>query len=236
MITPYRDQRDKGEQVREMFDNIAPAYDGMNFFMTLGLDRLWRRHTVKSLGSCHHILDIATGTGDLAILASRVCNARVTGVDLSEKMVEIGRKKVAQKGLNSTVSLGIGDCLALPFEEGLFDGVMCAFGVRNFSDLARGYKEMHRVLKPGGRIAILELSTPTHSVVKPFYTLYTRHVIPLVGCMASKDRRAYSYLPESIAAVPQGQEMLQLMVQAGFKECRALPMTLGVCTLYTALK
>ncbi|MCX4369529.1 MAG: bifunctional demethylmenaquinone methyltransferase/2-methoxy-6-polyprenyl-1,4-benzoquinol methylase UbiE [Duncaniella sp.] len=238
-ITPYGDgSGDKTRQVREMFDSIAPAYDFMNRAMTMGIDRLWRRKAVRLLRDCQHddILDIATGTGDLAIkLARELDPIAVTGVDLSEGMIEIGRAKVAKEGLQEVVTLGIGDCLLLPFTDASFDVVTCAYGVRNFADLLAGYREMHRVLRPGGRAVILELSTPTSPMVRPLYNFYTRHVIPTVGRLVSKDVRAYSYLPESIAAVPQGDAMTAIMLEAGFSQARAIPLTMGVCTIYEAV-
>ncbi|MDE5669340.1 MAG: bifunctional demethylmenaquinone methyltransferase/2-methoxy-6-polyprenyl-1,4-benzoquinol methylase UbiE [Duncaniella sp.] len=221
-----------------MFDSIAPAYDFMNRAMTMGIDRLWRHKAVRLLRDCQHddILDIATGTGDLAIkLARELDPIAVTGVDLSEGMIEIGRAKVAKEGLQEVVTLGIGDCLLLPFTDASFDVVTCAYGVRNFADLLAGYREMHRVLRPGGRAVILELSTPTSPMVRPLYNFYTRHVIPTVGRMVSKDVRAYSYLPESIAAVPQGDAMTAIMLEAGFSQARAIPLTMGVCTIYEAV-
>lgn len=239
-ITPYgSDPSHKADEVREMFDSIAPAYDFMNRAMTFGIDRLWRRKAVGLLRKERHadILDIATGTGDLAILmAGRLKPCRVTGVDLSEGMVKIGRRKVSEQGLDEAVTLGIGDCLALPFADGSFDCVTCAYGVRNFQDLPAGYREMLRVLRPGGRVVILELSTPVSALVKPFYKLYTRGVIPTVGRMVSKDVRAYSYLPESIAAVPQREQMCSLMAEAGFSDPSYIPMTFGTCCIYTAVK
>ncbi len=239
-ITPYGpDSRDKTEQVREMFDAIAPAYDFMNRAMTFGIDRWWRRKAVGLLSLCEHddILDIATGTGDLAIrLARKLDPVSVVGVDLSEEMVEIGRKKVRAEGLDDVVTLGLGDCMLLPFTDGSFDAVTCAYGVRNFADIEAGYREMHRVLRPGGTVVILELSTPGSPVVRPFYDLYTRHIIPAVGRIVSKDVRAYSYLPESIAAVPQGDAMCALLTSAGFTSPRAIPLTFGTCTIYTATK
>ena len=238
-ITPYGDgSGDKTRQVREMFDSIAPAYDFMNRAMTMGIDRLWRHKAVRLLRDCQHddILDIATGTGDLAIkLARELDPIAVTGVDLSEGMIEIGRAKVAKEGLQEVVTLGIGDCLLLPFTDASFDAVTCAYGVRNFADLLAGYREMHRVLRPGGRAVILELSTPTSPMVRPLYNFYTRHVIPTVGRLVSKDVRAYSYLPESIAAVPQGNAMTAIMLEAGFSQARAIPLTMGVCTIYEAV-
>ena len=238
-ITPYGDgSGDKTRQVREMFDSIAPAYDFMNRAMPMGIDRLWRYKAVRLLRDCQHddILDIATGTGDLAIkLARELDPIAVTGVDLSEGMIEIGRAKVAKEGLQEVVTLGIGDCLLLPFTDASFDVVTCAYGVRNFADLLAGYREMHRVLRPGGRAVILELSTPTSPMVRPLYNFYTRHVIPTVGRLVSKDVRAYSYLPESIAAVPQGDAMTAIMLEAGFSQARAIPLTMGVCTIYEAV-
>ena len=231
------DSRHKSEQVREMFDAIAPAYDFMNRAMTFGIDRLWRRRAVRLMRDIPHgdVLDIATGTGDLAILmAERLDGSHVTGVDLSEGMIEIGRRKVAERGLDGRISLTTGDCLALPFPDNSFDCITCAYGVRNFENLAAGYKEMERVLRPGGLLVVLELSTPPSPVVKPFYSLYTRFLIPTVGRMVSKDTRAYSYLPESIAAVPQREEMCRVMRDAGLTNCRYIPLTFGTCTIYTA--
>ena len=239
-INPYgSDLREKHEQVREMFDSIAPAYDFMNRAMTFGIDRLWRRKAVKQLEHIPHgkVLDIATGTGDLAILiAEKLGGAEVKGVDLSEGMVGIGRRKVDESGLSSRVSLEIADCLELPFADGSFDCITCAYGVRNFQNLLAGYREMCRVLRPGGKVVILELSVPVSPLVKPFYRLYTRAVIPAVGRMVSKDVRAYSYLPESIAAVPQRGAMTAIMEQAGFHDAAFKSLTFGTCTLYTALK
>ncbi len=238
-VNPYDDTRHKSEQVRDMFDSIAPAYDFMNRAMTFGIDKIWRRSAVKLLAPERHddILDIATGTGDLAILLARKLDPlTVVGVDLSEGMVEIGRKKVTAAGLDDVITLGIGDCLQLPFPDSSFDCITCAYGVRNFQDLAAGYGEMHRVLRTGGVAVILELSTPRSPLVKPFYNLYTHHVIPAVGRLVSKDMRAYSYLPESIAAVPQGAEMTEIMTRAGFREARFIPMTFGTCTIYIGRK
>lgn len=238
-VNPYDNRRDKSKQVREMFDSIAPAYDFMNRAMTLGIDRIWRRKTVDSLRELPHdyILDIATGTGDLAILmAQRLDPISITGVDLSEEMLVKGRKKVLDENLDDTIKLCQGDCLNLPFPDNMFDVVSSAFGVRNFENLLAGFKEMHRVLKAGGTVSIIELSTPESSIVKPFYRAYTRGVIPAIGRLVSSDRRAYSYLPESIEAVPQGEEMLDLMHQAGFRNCSYRTFTLGVCSVYTATK
>lgn len=242
-VNPYRDDtRCKTEQVRDMFDSIAPAYDFMNRMMTFGIDRLWRRKAVRMLSRMPHadILDVATGTGDLALLLARTLHPdTVTGIDLSEGMLEVARRKAqadtAAAESGADITFRTADCLALPMADNTYDTVTCAYGVRNFGNLLQGYREMHRVLRPGGRAVILELSTPTSAAVKPLYNLYTRHIIPTVGRLVSKDVRAYSYLPESIAAVPQGDEMTAIMREAGFSEARAIPLTFGVCTIYMAI-
>lgn len=238
-INPYDDNRSKSEQVREMFDSIAPAYDFMNRAMTFGIDKLWRAKAVKMIRnhSPRQILDIATGTGDLAIkLARELPEVKITGVDLSEGMIEIGRKKVTEAGLDERVEMMTGDCLSLPMADDSYDCVTVAYGVRNFERLLQGYREMLRVLRPGGMLCVIELSTPTSAIVKPLYKIYTRYIIPAVGRMVSKDVCAYSYLPESIAAVPQGEDMLAIMREAGFTDTRHRPLTFGTCTIYTASK
>lgn len=238
-ITPYGSEAPKEQQVEQMFDSIAPAYDFMNRAMTLGIDRLWRRKAVGMLSAANplNILDVATGTGDLAILLAKSFEqAQVTGVDLSSGMIKVGEGKIARQGLADRVHLQVADCLALPFAENEFDCITVAYGVRNFADLEAGYKEMYRVLKPGGKLCVIELSVPANKFVKPFYNLYTKGIIPLIGRLVSKDTRAYSYLPESIAAVPQRQVMCDLMCKAGFAHAHYRSLTLGVCTIYIAEK
>ncbi len=238
-INPYDNNRSKTEQVQEMFDSIAPAYDFMNRAMTFGIDRLWRDKAVKMIGRHHPatILDVATGTGDLAInLAHKLSPRHITGIDLSEGMLEIGRKKAQEARLSHIIDMTQGDCLNLPFDDQSFDCVTVAYGVRNFENLALGYRQMLRVLRQGGMLCVIELSTPTSPIVKPLYKFYTRHIIPFIGRLVSKDVRAYSYLPESIAAVPQGKQMLRLMQDAGFSDCRFRPLTFGTCTIYTAVR
>lgn len=237
-INPYTAGGGKTSQVRAMFNNIAPAYDFMNRAMTLGIDRLWRRKAVKLVASLRprKVLDVATGTADMAILMARRCSAGITGIDLSQGMIDVGLEKVKNAGLAARIRLQVGDCLDLPFPDNSFQCVTVAYGVRNFEHLLQGYRSMLRVLEPGGTLVVLELSTPTSPIVKPFYKIYTRGIIPMVGRLVSHDSRAYSYLPESIAAVPQGSAMTSLMQQAGFEKATARQLTLGVCTLYTAVK
>jgi demethylmenaquinone methyltransferase/2-methoxy-6-polyprenyl-1,4-benzoquinol methylase len=238
-ITPYETSSAKHEQVRSMFNSIAPTYDLMNRLMTFGIYKRWRSKTVKTLRSvgAKNILDIATGTGDLAIkIAKDIDGSHVTGVDLSEGMIAVGKTKVEQAGLADRISLAAADALALPFADNSFDAITVAYGVRNFEHLDKGYAEMLRVLRPGGMLCVLELTPPASPLVKPFYTAYTRGIIPIVGRMLSNDRRAYTYLPESIAAVPARNDMLQIMRAAGFTNTAYRSFTFGVCTLYTACK
>lgn len=242
-IKPYAgDKRHKAEQVREMFDNIAPTYDFMNRAMTLGLDIRWRRRAVRMLRESLptgpvHLLDIATGTGDLAMMLARsIPQSSIQGVDLSEGMVSVGRTKVEQAGLAPRVSLDIADCLALPYADDTFHGITVAFGVRNFEHLAEGYREMQRVMKPGGTLCVIEMSTPTGALVRPLYRMYAHHIIPAVGKLISHDSSAYHYLPESIAVVPQGEQMLRLIRDAGFADASTRTMMFGVCSIYMARK
>ncbi len=239
-INPYSgDERNKTQQVEAMFDSIAPAYDFMNAAMSFGLHRRWLRKAIKkaAVDSPTKILDVATGTADVAIaLSQRLHDAQITGIDLSEGMLAIGRKKVNKAGLNQRIDLLQADCLNLPFPDNSFDCITVAYGVRNFEHLLEGYKEMTRVLRKGGRIVVIELSTPRSPWVKPFYKFYTRYIIPLVGRIVSKDVRAYSYLPESIAAVAQGNAMTDLMEVAGLRNSSFHPLSFGVCTIYTASK
>ena len=238
-INPYDNNRAKTEQVREMFDSIAPAYDFMNRAMTFGIDKCWRAKAVRMIKAYapKTILDVATGTGDLAIKLARTLHPeKITGIDLSKGMIAIGEKKVAEAGFDNIINFVAGDCLKLPFNEAQFDCITVAYGVRNFEHLDQGYREMYRVLRPGGVLCVIELSTPTSPIVKPFYRLYTRFIIPTMGRLVSKDVRAYSYLPESIAAVPQGNDMLQLMRDAGFSNCSFTRLTFGTCTIYMAVK
>ena len=239
-VTPYStSSAAKTEQVRQMFDSIAPAYDFMNRAMTLGIDIWWRRLAVKRLRRIRpaRILDVATGTGDFAIqLHDSLRPEHITGIDLSQGMLDEATRKVAQRGLEQEITFEQGDCMALKIGDETFDAVTVAFGVRNFEHLLQGYREMARVLKPGGMLCVLELSTPTNRLIRWFYDLYTMHIIPWLGSLKSGDKSAYRYLPQSIAAVPQGDDMLQLMRDAGLNETTYKRLTLGVCTIYTGIK
>lgn len=238
-ITPYDGQKSKSKQVEQMFDSIAPAYDFMNRAMTLGIDKWWRRLAVKIVGSYHphHILDVATGTGDLALQLYRSLHPEhITGIDLAQGMLDIAAVKISKAGLAGKISFAQADCLNLGFATGTFGAVTVAFGVRNFEHLEQGYAEMLRVLRPGGVLCVIELSTPTHPLIKFFYHIYTRGIIPALGRLVSSDRRAYTYLPESIAAVPQGEDMLAIMRRVGFVKCRSKALTLGVCSIYIGEK
>lgn len=238
-IKPYDQTRPKSEQVEEMFDSIAPAYDFMNRAMTFGIDKLWRAKAVRMVKAHNpgRVLDVATGTGDLAIkLANELPGAHITGIDLSEEMLKIGRAKVEHAGLAARIEMAKGDCLHLPFEDGTFDCVTVAYGVRNFEDLPGGYREMARVLRPGGMLCVIELSVPRGKVVNPLYRLYSGKVIPAIGRLISNDTSAYSYLPASIAAMPQGERMLQIMESAGLSQTQLRPLTFGTCTIYTGIR
>lgn len=234
-IKPYSSEGEKSKQVEEMFDSIAPAYDFMNRAMTFGIDRWWRRVAVKMVkrSKPHRILDVATGTGDFAIgLYNKIKPEAVVGIDLSQGMLDVARRKVEKRGLQDYITLQQGDCLELPFEDNEFDAVTVAFGVRNFEHLQQGYQQMHRVLNTGGVLCVVELSTPRNRVVRWFYDLYTLHIIPWFGALKSHDKNAYRYLPQSIAAVPQGDDMLAIMQEAGFKNCKVKRMTFGTCSIY----
>ena len=237
-VKPYGQEGKKVEQVERMFDHIAPAYDRLNHLMSLGIDRSWRRTALKWLRPHRPalVLDVATGTGDFAIQACRMLpSASLTGVDLSEGMMQVGRRKVEQAGLAARIDFRREDCEALTFADASFDAVTVAFGIRNFEHLDRGLREMCRVLRPGGHLVILELSTPDRLPMKQLYRIYSR-LIPLMGRLVSHDRSAYTYLPQSIRAFPQGEVMSESIRRAGFSDVRFRRLTFGVCTLYMATK
>lgn len=238
-VLPYDKEESKSTQVRQMFDTIAPAYDSLNRMMTFGIDKRWRRIAMKYLAEHNPglILDVATGTGDLPLLMEKMLSPqKITGIDLSEGMLDIARKKIREHNLNDVIEFFREDCLSLSFPDNNFDAVTVAFGVRNFEHLEQGYSEMYRVLKPGGVLIVIELSTPERFPLRQLYRLYAFHIIPLMGKLFTKDSRAYSYLPMSIAAAPQGKEMLKIFRKAGFSKTSCRKLTFGVCTIYTGIK
>ena len=277
-INPYSNEGEKHEQVEVMFDNIAPTYDTLNHTLSLGTDKGWRRKAIDRLGAYHPqtILDIATGTGDFAILAAQrltphdpIRNAApspqggsrmtppcpqavmqpppyregggrvflsITGADLSEGMMDVGRKKVKALGLDNVIRFQKEDCLHLSFEDNRFDAVTVAYGVRNFQDLEAGLSEMLRVLKPGGHLLILELATPPHFPMKQLFWLYSHVWMPLVGRLISKDKQAYKYLPATMEAFPQGEVMEQILYKVGYSKVDWKRFTFGICTMYLAEK
>jgi len=228
----------KKEQVAGMFDRIAGKYDFLNHFLSLGIDKGWRRKAIRALKAIQpkKILDVATGTGDLAIAALALQPEHITGVDISEGMMEIGRKKLQEKGLSDKISLRYGDSEALPFADHSFDAITCAYGVRNFEHLEKGLEQMCRVLRPGGRVAILEFSQPKKFPVKQLYRFYFRYILPALGKTVSRDATAYTYLPESVAVFPEGAQFCAILQQCGFRNVNARPLTFGITTLYTAEK
>ncbi|WP_099463304.1 MULTISPECIES: bifunctional demethylmenaquinone methyltransferase/2-methoxy-6-polyprenyl-1,4-benzoquinol methylase UbiE [Parabacteroides] len=238
-ILPYNNEENKGAQVKRMFDNIAGKYDLLNHTLSLGIDKGWRRKGIAFLRpfSPQTILDIATGTGDLAISMYQTLKAQhITGADISEGMMEVGRQKVAKAGYSEYISFEQQDCTKLTYPDNSFDAVTAAFGVRNFENIEQGIAEMYRVLKPGGHLMILELSTPEHFPMKQLYCLYSKVVIPNVGRFFSKEKSAYSYLPESIKVVPQGKVMTGLLSRQGFTDAHVQTFTFGICSLYTGTK
>lgn len=238
-ITPYGSNATKTDQVKDMFDSIAPAYDFMNRAMTFGIDKIWRKIAVNILKKQNPktLLDVATGTGDLAFLLHKVIKPdQITGIDLSSQMLSIAEIKAKKAGLENTIKFEQGNCLELKYQDNCFDAITVAYGVRNFENLRKGYSEMFRVLNTNGTLCVIELSTPPNSFIKWIYDFYTKYLIPFVGKLISKDKRAYAYLPESIAAVPQGNDMLEIMQEAGFKNCYFKRLTFGVCTIYIGKK
>ena len=236
-VTPYSSNGSKREQVEHMFDAISPKYDLLNRVFSMGIDQRWRRLVVRKLGEepVGHLLDVATGTADLAIMGAQAAD-RVTGVDISEGMLKHGRVKVEEAGLAERITLQQADSTALPFADASFDAVTVAFGVRNFEDLERGLAEMIRVLRPGGRLYVLEFSRPQRTPMRQLFRFYFHRVMPVVGRLVSKDSAAYTYLPKSVDAFPEGSRFLELLSRAGGSEVAARSLTGGIATLYTARK
>lgn len=237
-IKPYN-SGEKAEQVEQMFDNIAPAYDRLNHRLSWNIDRYWRRKALRQLQPCHprKLLDIATGTGDLAIQAVKMMpDVKVTAVDISEQMMKIGQEKVQKAGLAGSISFDKQDCTQLTIPDASYDAVTAAFGIRNFADLDKGLSEMCRVLRKGGHLCIIELTTPVAFPMKQLFRIYSHTVLPLYGRIISKDTSAYSYLTRTIEAFPQGERMTGILKKAGFAEARFQRLTFGICTMYFATK
>jgi len=239
-ITPYNDQQaGKKQQVATMFNNISGTYDFLNHFLSFGIDIIWRKKAIKALKSLQpkQLLDVATGTGDFAFEAIRILNPqRVTGVDISEGMLAVAREKIAKRGLQDQFDVVLGDSEGLPFDDASFDAVTVAFGVRNFENLEQGLRDIHRVLKPGGKAVILEFSNPKAFPVKQLYHLYSRTLMPFFGRLFSKDKSAYTYLPESVVQFPDGKRFTSILRQVGFSETVDRPQTFGICTIYIGTK
>lgn len=240
-INPYNETESKTEQVEEMFDSIAPAYDFMNTAMTFGLHRYWRNQALRSLKSLPYsdVLDVATGTGDVAFkIYESMLPDTITGIDLSSRMLDIARKKLQNMSEDARQSIRFmeGNCLEMPFADESFDIVTVAYGVRNFENLKKGYSEMLRVLRKGGTLCVIELSVPKNPLLRLAYNIYSHYLIPFIGKLISGDSRAYSYLPESIAACPQREAMTEIMRNAGFAKTSYQSLTFGAVTIYIATK
>ena len=237
-VTPYG-EGSKQEQIRRMFDKIAPSYDRLNHALSLGIDRRWRRTAVDALGKHQpqQILDIATGTGDFALLlAKRIKPQHIVGADISEGMMAVGREKVKEEGLQNVISFQYEDCMQLSFPDGSFDAVTSSYGVRNFQNLDKGLQEMQRVLCPGGHLLIVELTPPPSFPMKQLFWLYAHVVMPLLGRLISHDDSAYTYLPASMEAFPQPEQMEGILRKAGFTEVQWRRFTFGISTMYLATK
>ena len=235
-VKPYNVQGSKKEQVAEMFDNISKRYDLLNHLLSLGIDKGWRKKVVKLVrqANASKVLDVATGTGDLAIALKKGADADVTGLDISSGMLEVGKDKIAKQNLNIEMVLGDGE--NLPFDDNTFDAVTVAFGVRNFENLEKGIKDIHRVIKPGGQIVVLEFSQPEKAPFKQIYNFYFKNILPGIGKLVSKDSRAYTYLPESVQVFPYGDAFNRVLSACGFTDPQCRPVTMGIASIYTAKK
>ncbi len=230
-------QSKKG-QVEEMFDNISPKYDFLNHLLSANIDKVWRKKAVKKLAAHQHkkILDIATGTGDFAVALTKLGDVHITGIDISEGMIEVGRKKIERKKLTKLIELKKADSENLPFNENQFDAATVGFGVRNFEHLEKGLAEILRVLKPGGKFMILEFSKPQKAPFKQLYYFYFTKILPLIGRLVSRDSNAYTYLPESVNEFPDGERFLTILADVGFEKNKCFPQTFGIATIYEAFK
>ncbi len=238
-VVPYKEEKSsKKEQVARMFDNISHRYDFLNHFLSLGIDRGWRKKAVRLLAEAKpkQILDVATGTGDFALQALTLDPEKIIGVDISEGMLEVGRKKMVKKGVSGIIEMVKADSEKLPFPENKFDAVTVGFGVRNFENLITGLKEIARVMKPGARLVILEFSRPKKFPFKQGYNFYFKVILPKLGRWISSDKSAYSYLPESVEAFPDGENFMNILKEVGFKNISCKQLTFGISSIYSAQK
>ena len=239
LVKPYSSaDKSKKEEVAEMFDNISGKYDFLNHFLSLGIDKLWRKKAIKMLRDIQpkKIIDLATGTGDFAIAALKLNPTEVAGVDISEGMLAKGRIKMKKRKVDNIISMNYGDSENLPFEDNYFDALTVGFGVRNYENLEKGLSEMLRVIRPDGRAIILEFSKPKHFPVKQLFNFYSKRIIPFLGKAISKDTRAYAYLPESVEAFPEGQDFLDILTKVGYKNVHGRPVSGGIATIYVGKK
>ena len=239
IITPYKDSSlGKKEQVAQMFDNISGNYDGLNRVISLGIDMKWRKKVVALVAEKNPetILDIATGTGDLVIMMSNTSAKKIIGLDISAGMLEVGKQKIEAKKLTEKIEMVLGDSENMPYSDNYFDAITVSFGIRNFETLEKGLAEIYRVLKPNGIFVILETSVPTKFPFKQGYAFYTKYILPIIGKVFSKDNDAYGYLSESAANFPFGETLNNILRKISFIECKAMPQTMGVATIYTATK
>ena len=238
-MKPYNSNKSKKEEVQRMFDNIAPTYDKLNHLLSLSIDKAWRRRVMRKVRRMkpERILDLATGTGDLAIqMSKRIPSAKIMGVDLSEKMLAVAAEKVRRQGLEDHIALYQGDAENLDLDSGVMDVVTVAFGVRNFGNIEQGLSEIHRVLRSGGHLVILEFSTPRNFIVRKAYEFYSNHIMKPVGGLVSHDRKAYDYLPDSIVEFPGPDKFLKIMEGVGFEQCRHHSQSFGIAQIYIGRK
>jgi demethylmenaquinone methyltransferase/2-methoxy-6-polyprenyl-1,4-benzoquinol methylase len=239
MALPYKQSKQsKKGQVEEMFDNISPKYDTLNHVLSVNIDKLWRKKTINKLKthSPVQILDIATGTGDFAVAASQIPGTQITGIDISEGMLTVARKKISKKNLKERIVFQKADSENLPFESETFDAAIVGFGVRNFENLEKGLAEIRRVIKPGGVFFVLEFSKPVSAPFKQIYMFYFMHILPFIGRIVSKDSSAYSYLPESVKEFPDGDNFLSILAEIGFVNNKCFRQTFGIASIYEAHK
>lgn len=237
-VKPYNQEDSKKEQVASMFNNIAKTYDFLNHFLSLGIDILWRKKAIKELQSIQPklILDVATGTGDFAFEALVLNPDKIIGVDISEGMLAIAKDKIIKRKLSDKFEVRLGDSEKLLFDDNTFDAATVSFGVRNFENLDKGLSDINRVLKSGGKLVVLEFSNPKKFPIKQFYNFYSFQILPLFGKLFSNDAKAYTYLPESVKAFPDGNDFLDRMNTAGFVSTKCIVLGFGICSIYTGLK